>query len=63
MSARRCQEGRILITLDKDFGERAIVRGHAHSGLIRQYSRELEAGAIITVEAARVRVRPPAHPW
>ena len=74
----RAHQGvRILITLDKDFGELAIVRGHPHSDLIRlvglstapqasisvavlaKYSRELEAGAIITAEAARVRVRPP----
>jgi len=37
---RAHQETRVLVTLDKDFGE-------------------LAAGAIITVEAARVRVRPP----
>ncbi|MFP4171424.1 MAG: DUF5615 family PIN-like protein [Candidatus Hydrogenedentota bacterium] len=28
-------EGRILVTLDKDFGERAIVMGEAHSGIVR----------------------------
>lgn len=28
-------EGRILITLDKDFGELAVVRGQAHAGIIR----------------------------
>ncbi len=28
-------EGRILVTLDKDFGEIAIVRGVAHSGIVR----------------------------
>jgi predicted nuclease of predicted toxin-antitoxin system len=28
-------EGRILITLDKDFGELAIVRGTAHCGILR----------------------------
>ncbi len=75
---RAYKEDRVLITLDKDFGELAIVRGHPHRGLIRlvglstgqqasisiavlaKYARELEAGAIITVEAERVRVRPPA---
>jgi predicted nuclease of predicted toxin-antitoxin system len=74
---RAHQETRVLVTLDKDFGELAIVRGLPHSGLIRlvnlstsdqasisivvlaKYGRELAAGAIITVEAARVRVRPP----
>jgi len=28
-------EGRVLVTLDKDFGELAVVRGHAHSGIVR----------------------------
>lgn len=27
------QEGRILITLDKDFGELAVVREQAHAGI------------------------------
>ena len=29
------REGRVLVTLDKDFGELAIVLGHPHSGIIR----------------------------
>jgi predicted nuclease of predicted toxin-antitoxin system len=29
------REGRILVTLDKDFGELAIVHGIPHSGIIR----------------------------
>jgi predicted nuclease of predicted toxin-antitoxin system len=29
------REGRILITLDKDFGELAVVREQAHAGIIR----------------------------
>ena len=29
------QEGRILVTLDKDFGELAIVYRHPHSGILR----------------------------
>jgi predicted nuclease of predicted toxin-antitoxin system len=28
-------EGRILVTLDKDFGELAVVYGHPHAGIIR----------------------------
>lgn len=69
------QEKRILVTLDKDFGELAIVRGHEHSGIVRlvgisakrqgavcktiveQYGEQLAAGAIVTVEPGRVRVR------
>ena len=33
--SRAHDEGRVLITLDKDFGELAIVRGVPHSGLVR----------------------------
>lgn len=29
------EHGRVLVTLDKDFGERAIVFGETHSGIIR----------------------------
>ena len=32
---RAARERRILVTIDKDFGELAIVRGMAHSGIIR----------------------------
>ena len=71
------REGRVMVTLDKDFGELAIVHGSAHSGILRLvnisarqqaamclrviavYGKELEAGAIITAEPGRLRVRPP----
>ena len=33
--ARAYGEGRTLVTLDKDFGELAIVWGHPHRGIIR----------------------------
>ncbi|RMG54844.1 MAG: toxin-antitoxin system, toxin component, PIN family protein [Acidobacteria bacterium] len=33
--ARAYEEGRILVTLDKDFGELAIVRGTPHCGILR----------------------------
>lgn len=70
-------EGRVLVTLDKDFGELAIVHGHAHSGILRlvnlpavqqgsmaarvlrKYGNELSSGAIVTVDARKIRVRPP----
>ena len=70
-------ERRILITLDKDFGELAILRRIPHSGILRiagfparrqasviqiilsSHGSELEAGAIITVDPRRVRIRPP----
>src|SRR5256885_13044903 len=33
--AQAHRENRVLVTLDKDFGELAIVRGLPHSGIIR----------------------------
>ena len=33
--ARARAQGRILVTLDKDFGELAVVHGHKHSGILR----------------------------
>jgi len=65
-----------MVTIDKDFGELAIVQGMVHFGLIRlvgfraaeqgaavvrllaTYESELSAGAILTAEPWRVRVRP-----
>ncbi len=71
------KEKRILITIDKDFGELAIVYGYPHYGMLRlvnlstvqqasaskivldRYGKELYSGAIITVDANRVRIRSP----
>jgi predicted nuclease of predicted toxin-antitoxin system len=76
--ARAHREGRVLVTLDKDFGELAVVRGQAHSGIVRLvdlsarqqapmclrvltlHGEELQAGAIVTAELTRLRIRPPA---
>ncbi len=73
---RAHREGRVLVTLDKDFGELAIVRNVPHSGIVRLvgfrareqavactrvldlYGGELRAGAIVTAEPGRVRIRP-----
>jgi predicted nuclease of predicted toxin-antitoxin system len=33
--ARAFAEGRVLVTLDKDFGELAIFKGQKHAGIIR----------------------------
>ena len=33
--ARAHQEGRVLVTLDKDFGELAVVRDQPHAGIVR----------------------------
>jgi predicted nuclease of predicted toxin-antitoxin system len=68
-------DGRILITLDKEFGELAIVHNYPHNGILRlvnlstkqqaalsiaiieKYGDEQYAGAILTVDANRVRIR------
>jgi len=73
---RAVAERRVLVTLDKDFGEQAIVRNVPHCGIVRrvgfsarQQARallnafdaagsELPAGAILTVELGRIRIRP-----
>ncbi len=72
---RAQRDGRVLVTLDKDFGELAIVRRMPHAGIIRLvnlgtsqqaatclrviklHEVELRAGAIITAESNRLRVR------
>jgi predicted nuclease of predicted toxin-antitoxin system len=33
--ARAHREGRVLVTLDKDFGEMVVVRGRPHAGIVR----------------------------
>jgi predicted nuclease of predicted toxin-antitoxin system len=71
------REDRILITLDKDFGELAIAQGKPHAGILRLVSfsarqqakvslhvlrlhgDELAAGAIVTAEPGRLRIRHP----
>lgn len=68
-------ESRVLVTLDKDFGELTMLRKRPHCGIVRlvcvrasdqgracievleRYGRELTAGALVTVEPGRVRVR------
>jgi predicted nuclease of predicted toxin-antitoxin system len=75
--AQAYSEGRTLVTLDKDFGELAVVYGQPHSGILRLvnlaarqqgpiclriielHGDELQAGAIITADAQRLRIRPP----
>lgn len=69
------QTGRILVTLDKDFGTLAILQGKPHKGVLRlvnlssrqqvivcqrvleQHYSTLTAGAIITADRDRVRIR------
>jgi predicted nuclease of predicted toxin-antitoxin system len=75
--AQALREQRILVTLDKDFAELAIVRGLPHGGIIRlvrvaarrqavvcqqildQHGETLRAGAIVTAQPGRLRIRPP----
>jgi len=75
--ARANAEGRVLVTLDKDFGELATLLGKPHHGLLRLvnisarqqakaclqvfalHGPELQAGAIITAEQGRLRIRSP----
>lgn len=41
------QQGRVLVTLDKDFGELAIVKGAAHAGIVRLVGvRAREQGSV-----------------
>jgi predicted nuclease of predicted toxin-antitoxin system len=74
---RAFAEERVLVTLDKDFGELAVLGRRPHAGIVRFvevplaemastcrrvatfYAAQLAAGAIITVEAKRTRVRFP----
>jgi predicted nuclease of predicted toxin-antitoxin system len=76
--ARAHAEGRTLITIDKDFGELAVLHGQQHHGIIRlvdlaaraqgptslqvleRYGVELQAGAIVTAQPGRLRIRPAA---
>ncbi len=69
------RERRVLVTLDKDFGELAIVHEQPHGGIVRivglparqhagvcrqaldAHGAELRAGAIVTVEPGRLRIR------
>src|SRR5215471_7150915 len=73
--ARACAENRILVTLDKDFGELAVLHDAPHRGIIRivncparrqadiclevlaRHAAELVAGAIVTAEPGRLRIR------
>lgn len=65
----------VLVTLDKDFGELAVLRAQPHAGILRlvglstrqqgevcqavlaRFGDDLAAGAIVTADGNRVRVR------
>jgi predicted nuclease of predicted toxin-antitoxin system len=44
------REGRVLITLDKDFGELAIVFGQPHSGIVRLVNMSTKQQREVCVE-------------
>jgi predicted nuclease of predicted toxin-antitoxin system len=48
--AQAYRERRVLVTLDKDFGELAIVRGLPHSGIIRLVSIPARQQAAICLQ-------------
>jgi predicted nuclease of predicted toxin-antitoxin system len=47
--ARALAEGRVLVTLDKDFGELAIVRELPHSGILRLVAQSALQQAEVTL--------------
>lgn len=50
---RAHNEGQILVTLDKDFGEIAIVRKLPHSGIIRLVNLSVKQQATVCLEVFR----------
>lgn len=72
---RAHEEGRVLVTLDKDFGELAVHQALPHVGILRlvsirsdrqgrvaqevlaRHAATLAAGAILTAEPGRLRIR------
>ena len=45
------KENRVVVTLDKDFGELAVVFGHAHSGIIRIVNFQISKYASVCLSA------------
>jgi predicted nuclease of predicted toxin-antitoxin system len=48
--ARAYEERRILVTLDKDFGELAVARGTAHAGIIRLVNMSAKQQAVTCLQ-------------
>jgi predicted nuclease of predicted toxin-antitoxin system len=58
--SRAYNEGRILVTLDKDFGELAVARGMPHCGILRlvNFSARLQAVVcmrVLSIKAEELR--------
>jgi len=47
------REGRILVTLDKDFGELAIVRGFPHCGIVRLVNLSSQEQAAVCLQVLK----------
>jgi predicted nuclease of predicted toxin-antitoxin system len=45
------KENRVVVTLDKDFGELAVVFGHVHSGIIRIVNFQISKHASVCLSA------------
>ncbi len=45
------KENRVVVTLDKDFGELAVVFGHAHSGIIQIVNFQISKHASVCLSA------------
>ena len=55
--ARAYRERRILVTLDKDFGELAVVRGAPHCGIVRLANIAARQQARVCMYVLAVRAR------
>jgi predicted nuclease of predicted toxin-antitoxin system len=45
------EENRVVVKLDKDFGELAVVFGHAHSGIVRIVNFQISKHASVCLSA------------
>ncbi len=52
--ATAVREQRVLITIDKDFGDLAFAFGHAHGGIVRLVSLKVSQQAPLYSEALRL---------
>ncbi|WP_168497582.1 MULTISPECIES: DUF5615 family PIN-like protein [unclassified Anabaena] len=48
------REGRILVTLDKDFGELAILRGNPHCGILRLVNLSTKEQSIVCLRVIQL---------
>jgi predicted nuclease of predicted toxin-antitoxin system len=51
-------EERVLVTLDKDFGEMAVFRRLPHHGIVRLVGFSARQQAAVCLELGRLRIRP-----